>query len=152
MLAFASRLLFGIAGVVLMACAAALIVLGLVDLIRSGGALTYAVLDAISSVVIAIAVFDVAKYLIEEEVVRERQMRQAGEARRSLTRFVATVIIALLLEGLATLFKTARADVSQLIFPTLLIAVGALLIVALGLYLRLSATIEQVADESGDGE
>jgi hypothetical protein len=152
MLAFASRLLFGIAGVVLMACAAALIVLGLVDLIRSGGALTYAVLDAISSVVIAIAVFDVAKYLIEEEVVRERQMRQAGEARRSLTRFVATVIIALLLEGLVTLFKTARADVSQLIFPTLLIAVGALLIVALGLYLRLSATIEQVADESGDGE
>lgn len=152
MLAFASRLMFGIAGVVLMAYAAALIVLGLVDLIRAGGSFTYAVLDAISSVVIAIAVFDVAKYLIEEEVLRERQMRQAGEARRSLTRFFATVIIALLLEGLVILFKTARSDVAQLIFPSLLIGIGAVLIVSLGLYLRLSATIEQVADESGDGQ
>ena len=72
-LASLSRVLFAVAGLALAVLACVLIGLAAIDVVRPRGSLQDAVLDAIGSVVIAIAVFDVAKYLIEEEVVRERE-------------------------------------------------------------------------------
>ena len=114
--------------------------------------LDFEVLDAIGYLVIAIAVFDVSKYLIEEEVIREREMRHAGEARRSLTRIVATIVIATLLEALVVTFKVARERVSDLVYPALLIFAGVALLVGLGVYQRLSVTVERAAGEGGQGK
>ena len=58
-----------------------------------------ALLTAIGYVVIAMAVFDLAKYFVEEEVIRAREMRNPGEARRSLTKFISTISIAVFIEG-----------------------------------------------------
>ena len=55
---------------------------------------------------IAIAVFEVGKFMVEEELIRERQLRSVLEARRSLTKFVTIVIITLSLEGLVLVFET----------------------------------------------
>lgn len=149
-MAVLSRYLFGAAGALLAALAAALVIYGAIGVVQPTQRLDFAVLDAIGYVVIAIAVFDVSKYLIEEEVIREREMRHAGETRQSLTRFVATIIIAALLEAVVIAFKVARERVSDLVYPTLLIFAGVALLVGLGAYQRLSADVEQVVGERPD--
>ena len=63
-----------------------------------------ALLDAVGYTVIAMAVFEVAKYVLEEEVIDPTQMRNAGQARRSITKFVSTISIAVFLEALVAVF------------------------------------------------
>ena len=149
-MAILSRYLFGLAGCALVVMAIGLIGYGALALLRPTQRLDYALLDAIGYVVIAIAVFDVAKYLIEEEVIREREMRRAGEARLSLTRFIATIIIATLLEAVVITSKVASERVSDMIYPTLLIFAGVALLVGLGVYQRLSATVERAVGEEAN--
>lgn len=104
-----------------------------------GGAL----LRGVGYIVIAIAVFEVAKYLVEEEVVREREMRSPGEARRSLTKFISTISIAVFLEGLVTVFRVSHDNVTLLIYPAALLLTAIALILGLGVFQRLSAATEQ---------
>ena len=99
-------------------------------------------LIGIGYVVVSIAVFDVAKYLIEEEVMREREMRVASETRRSLTRFISTITIAIFLEALVMVFRVSQDKISDLVFPTLLLFAGMALVLTLGVYQRLSAMVE----------
>lgn len=147
-MATVSRVLFAVAGLALAALACLLVGLAAVDVIWPKRSLQDAVLDAIGYVIIAIAVFDVAKYLIEEEVVREREMRQAGETRQSLTRFVSTILIATLLEAVLSTFKAVREAPSDLVYAVLLSFAGIGLLVALGIFGRLSAIVEQDTGES----
>jgi heme A synthase len=152
MIAAFSRILFGVAGTALMLLAAALVGYGGYRIIQPNQRLDFAMLDAIGYVVIAIAVFDVAKYLIEEEVIREREMRRAGEARRSLTRFVATIIIITFLEAVLLIFKVSREDVPNLVYPALLLFAGVALLLGLGVFQVMSAKVEQdVGEEAGTG-
>ena len=109
-------------------------------------------LDAVGYVIIAIAVFDVAKYLLEEEVVRARDMSSPGEARRSMTKFLSVIVIAVFLEALVAVFQTGKEKVELMLYPTLLLIAGVVLIVGLGAYQRLSASVEQqlrAADDRG---
>ena len=104
------------------------------------------------SIIVAIAVFDVAKYLFEDEVRRGNEKRSAAEARRSLTKFLSTIVIALFLEGLVAVFKTAREDVAQLIYPTALVVASTLVLVGLGAYQRFSATVEEKVGHTDKAE
>ena len=96
-------------------------------------------LECIGLVTIAIAVFEVGKFMVEEEVIRERQLRSVLEARRSLTKFLTIVIIVVSLEGLVLVFETKLEHVAELIYPTALLAVAALVVVAMGLFERLTS-------------
>ena len=89
------------------------------------------------------AVFDVAKYFVEEEVIRGREMRNATEARRSLTKFISTISIAVFIEGLVLVFRVSRQNVTDLLYPTGLLLTAIVIVVGLGLYQRLSAEVEQ---------
>ena len=114
-----------------------------------------AILDVLGYVIVAIAVFDVAKYLFEAAVRRGSERRSAAEARRSLTKFLSTIVIAVFLEALVVVFKTAREDVSQLIYPTALLVAAVVVLVGLGVYQRFSAAVEQkvgAEDEAADRE
>ena len=104
-----SRVTFGIVSAMLMLLALALVAFGALELIaelkkswHEGG---NALLTAIGYVVIAIAVFDVAKYFVEEEVIRRPGTLTASEARRSLAKFISTIVIAVFIEGLASCFR-----------------------------------------------
>ena len=90
--------------------------------------------DAIGLIVIAMAVFDVSKYFLEEEVLRDRELRSAREARETLTKFLVIITIAVSLEALVFIFELGKDDVSLLLYPTLLLAVSVLLVVGLGFY------------------
>ena len=151
-----SRAAFGIASLVLMAMSLALVVYGIVDIVgsvkTSWSDARDVILSAIGYVVIAMAVFDVAKYFIEEEVIRGREMRSAAEARRSLTKFISTISIAVFIEGLVIVFRVSKDSVEQMIFPTLLLLTAMLIVVGLGVFQRLSADVEAKVGEQDKRE
>src|SRR5215208_55890 len=144
---YISRGVFGIAAAVLMLIALALSIYSaglIVSALRgpwddAGSAL----LGAIGYVVIAVAVFDVAKYFVEEEVIRGREMRLPSEARRSLTKFASTIAIAVFIEGLVMVFRQSGQDIALILYPSAVLITGVLIILGLGLYQRLSAGVEQ---------
>ena len=100
-------------------------------------------LNAIGLIVIAVAGFDVSKYLMEEEVLRDRELRSAREARQTLTKFLVIIIIAVSLEALVFVFRAGSKNVADLLYPTLLIGASAFLVITLGLYQRLSTDVER---------
>jgi hypothetical protein len=151
-----SRVVFGLASFVLMLIALALSIYSaglIVSAItqgwdKAGGGL----LDAIGYVVIAVAVFDVAKYFVEEEVIRGRELRIASEARRSLTKFISTIVIAVFIEALVMVFRESGQDVTRILYPGAILFIGILIILGLGLYQRLSAIVEQQVDDKDKAE
>ena len=112
------------------------------------GEIVKKLLDAIGLIVISMAVFDVAKYFLEEEVLRDRELRSAREARETLTKFLVIITIAVSLEALVFIFGAGKENVSLLFFPTLLLVAVVLLVVGLGLYQRLSLTTERQSTAS----
>lgn len=151
---FLTRAAFAVAALVLMAFALGLIVYAVGGVWGSFGVpdrnVGDALLEAVSYTVIAIAVFDVGKYLLEEEAIRGREMRNPGEARRSLTKFISTIVIAVLLESIVTVFEAGKESAPQMLYPTFLLFVGVLLLVGLGTYQRLSVSAEREATDPPD--
>jgi len=153
---YVTRAIFAGASLLLALAAMSLIALGINEALASlrnpDQSSAEAVLDVLGYIIVAIAVFDVAKYLFEDEVRRGEEKRSAAEARRSLTKFLSTIVIALFLEALVVVFKTARGDVAQLVYPTLLLVAAVLVLVGLGAYQRFSAAVEEKVGEDDDAE
>jgi hypothetical protein len=144
---YVSRAVFFLVSVILMLLAGGLMAYAVysvwVTLQTPEAATDTALLDVIGYLIIAIAVFDVAKYLLEEEVHRGQERRRTSEVRKSLTKFMSTMVIAVFLEALVTIFKVARDDVNLMLYPTALIVAGTGMMLGLGLFQRLSASVEQ---------
>jgi hypothetical protein len=142
-----TRMAFGFASIALMLLAGALIIYAGTQVTAAyrqpDMAIGSTLLEAVGYTVIAIAVFDVGKYLLEEESIRGREMRQAGEARRSMTKFITTIAVAVFLESLVAVFEASKTDIRTMIYPTFLLFGGVALMVGLGVYQRLSVTVEQ---------
>ncbi|MCW0046254.1 GNAT family acetyltransferase [Brevundimonas sp. BT-123] len=153
---YLTRVVFAFASLLLLLAAMALIGFGVKDALAGIGSPDKsgadAVLDVLGYVIVAIAVFDVAKYIFEDEVRRGKEKRSAAEARRSLTKFLSTIVIALFLEALVVVFKTAREDVAQLLYPTALLIASVLVLVGLGVFQRLSATVEEKVGDDDEAE
>lgn len=145
------RVIYSFAALALVAISIALIAgagLDIWDSVEAGNAFKSSLLDGIGLVVVALAVFDVGKYLMEEEVLRDRELRSASEARGTLTKFIVVIVIALNLEALVFVLGAANEELSLLVFPAILFAVAAIMVVALAIYLRLSSQVEvKVGDE-----
>ena len=145
-----SRFAFAMASLVLMAMSLALVIYGAVEVFAAASSswrqVSDALLAAIGYVVISLAVFDVAKYFIEEEVIRSREMRITSEARRSLTKFISTISIAVFIEGLVTVFRVSKESVADMLYPTALLLTAIIIVVGLGVFQRLSADVEQKVD------
>ena len=147
-----SRFAFATASLVLMALSFGLVIYGVVE-VASAGLTSWkqaggTILAAIGYVVIAMAVFDVAKYFVEEEVIRSRELREASEARRSLTKFVSTIAIAVFIEGLVITFQASKDDLPTMLYPTALLLTAILIVVGLGIFQRLSADVEKKLDSA----
>jgi len=152
-----TRAAFGLASIALMLLALALMIYAGMQVIgayrQPDADVGPTLLEAIGYTVIAIAVFDVGKYILEEEAIRAREMRHAGEARRSMTKFISTIAIAVFLESLVAVFEASKTDVRTMIYPTLLLFAGVALMIGLGVYQRLSATVEkEVKGSQGEAE
>jgi len=86
--------------------------------------------------------------MMEEEVFSTKELRDPEEARRTITEIIVIITIAVSIEGLVYIFKAGTKDLTLLLYPALLIVVSALLIMALVVYQKLSATLEKAAKEN----
>lgn len=110
-------------------------------------------LTAIGVAVISLALFDVSKYLVEEEVLREKSlMRTLEDTKRSLTKFMTIIAIAICLEALVFIFEAGKTDVQTLFYPILLLVSGVVVVIGLGIYLRISAGLEHQERGAGTEE
>jgi hypothetical protein len=119
----------------------------------TGEAALETMLDGIGLIIIAVAVADVGKFLFEEEVIADRELRRPAEARGSLTKFMTIIIIALSLESLVLITKASRNAMSDIVYPGLLVALAVFAMVGLGLFQKLSQnTTAVVPDLKADDE
>jgi hypothetical protein len=151
-----TRAVFAVIGVALMLLSAALIVYAGMQLVAvfssSEANVGRTLLDSVGYTVIAIAVFEVAKYIFEEEVMNPTELGHTGEARRSLTKFISTIAIAVFLEALVAVFQASKEEqLREMLYPTVLLFGGVALVVGLGVYQRLSASAESEIRSSPAG-
>ncbi|RDJ24883.1 hypothetical protein DWF00_16835 [Bosea caraganae] len=150
-----SRILYtGIAGA-LLAAAVMLMVVAIWQTATgfwTGDGALDTLLDGIGLVIIAVAVADVGKFLFEEEVISDRELRRPAEARGSLTKFMTIIIIALSLESLVLITKASRTAMSDIVYPGLLVLLAVLAMVGLGLFQKLSQNTTAIVPDMKEGE
>jgi hypothetical protein len=149
-----SRVLFVMIALALYGLAIAMVVAGSWQLIRGGigGQVgIYSLMSGVGLLIVSLAIADVAKFVVEENVVRERELRSPGEARRSLTKFMVIIIIALSLEAVVGIFEAGREkNFPELIYPAAVMAVAVLALVGLGAFQFLSRRAQSapIADDA----
>ncbi|WP_207459995.1 hypothetical protein [Azospirillum sp. SYSU D00513] len=151
-----SRVLYVAAALALMVLTVTL--LGLALHIAAAGLLSFesqpairGMLKAIGLIVLGIATLEIAKYLVEEAVIRNRQLHRTDEARRTLNKFLTTIIIALSLESLVFVFEVRTEGKGSLIDVAVLLAVDVLMFVGLALFQWLIRKAEAIPVPHQDG-
>lgn len=100
--------------------------------------LVTALLNAIGLIVIGMAVFDVSKFLLEEEVFRSSATKSPAKQRGTLLKFLVIIAIAVNLEALVFVFDAGTKDITMLIYPTFLLIAAIVVVVGLGVYQKLT--------------
>lgn len=96
------------------------------------------VFKPIIALTMGLAIFDLAKTLLEREVVYKAYSDKKDEA-RLLSKFLTAIIIALSIEALMVVFKTALNDPSQMLYALYLIIGVGVIILSLAYYTKVSA-------------
>jgi len=113
------------------------------ELLAKGEELTQVIIKMINSSVIAIAVFELAM-VIGQEYGDEADHDVIIMLRRTLPRFIGTVCVALSLEGLIMVIKYSQLDLAgNLYYPVAILVSAALLLIALGVFLKLAPANNQ---------
>jgi len=97
-----------------------------------------AIFKPIVAVTLGLAIFDLAKTILEQEVFFKSYSKESKAEYKVLTKFSITIIIALLIESLMVVFKIALEDYSAMSNALYLIGGVSLLIVSLALFIYLS--------------
>jgi hypothetical protein len=149
-----ARLLFVLVALALFTLAISLVASGAWELVRGafGGEIgIYNLMNGVGLLIVSLAIADVAKFVVEENVIRERELRSPAEALRSLTKFMTIIIIALSLEGVVGIFEAGREkQFDQMIYPTLVMAAAISALVALGAFQFLSRRSQREAAAGAD--
>jgi hypothetical protein len=128
------------------------------SLMRTGAAFTTMpavqaeLLESVSLVVISVAIIDVAKYILEEEVLQDRELREPGEAREAITKFIVVIALVIAIESIVFIFNLGHSEPQGLIYPALLLLVFVGMIVGLGLYQKLSLAGERQLRSMAEAE
>ena len=91
---------------------------------------------------LALAVFDLAKTILEEEVLTPKDIFRHSSTRRTITRFVAAILIAVSIEALLLMFKAALADGEGMFAAVAMMGTVVGLLIGLGVYVFLGSQAE----------
>ena len=117
---------------------------------RDGTEIISPMLDGIALSVLGLAVIDVSKYLLDEEVFRNRELGAASEARATLTKFFTIITIAVSLEAVVLIFSSIKEEnIESLVYPVYLLLTAVVITLGLGLFQWLNARAEQMSKNSG---
>lgn len=90
---------------------------------------------SIIALTLGLAIFDLAKTILEHEVFYKSLSRSYNLENRLLARFLTSIIIALSIEALMVVFKISLSDYSQMIHAFYLISGVGIMIAALSLFI-----------------
>ena len=85
---------------------------------------------------LSLAIFDLAKTLIEEEVLGQHKEHDVSEPNKTMVKFLGSIIIALSIEALMLVFKFALTDPQMLLYAMYILGGVALLIITLAIYIK----------------
>jgi len=95
-------------------------------------------------ITLALAVFDLGKTILEEEILMHKDIFRHSSTRRTITRFISTVLIAISIEALLTMFKAALGQ-SEYLMPAIAMMLAVVgLLIALAIYVYLGAKAEDI--------
>jgi len=107
-----------------------------------------AVISSINTFVIALAIFELGAGVHEEYQSVDTGAYLYSSMRRTITRFVGTVCIALSLEALILIIKYSKLELAgNLLYPVGIIASTSLLLTSLAVFLFLTKTVKAPAGE-----
>ncbi|HEF3526067.1 TPA: PDC sensor domain-containing protein [Campylobacter upsaliensis] len=92
------------------------------------------IFESTIAITLALAIFDLAKTIIEEEVLGRSRREKTG-IQKTMVRFLGSIIIALAIEALMLVFKLAVGDLSQMVYVIYLICGVTLLLAGLSVYI-----------------
>ncbi|MCB1109345.1 MAG: general glycosylation pathway protein [Chlamydiia bacterium] len=116
---------------------------GILSDMRSGAYTVYKLLDEVGLIVFSMAVIDVGKYLMLEEVIRKGNSElQPSQTRKTLTKFAIIIASALSLEGLVLTIEVAKQDVTKILYPVSVLITATIFIIGIGLYQLLNSRSE----------
>ena len=85
---------------------------------------------------LSLAIFDLAKTLIEEEILGRHKESNISGPHKTMVKFLGSIIIALSIEALMLVFKFAITDPEKLMSATYIIGGVAVLILSLAVYIK----------------
>ncbi|MDO9207796.1 MAG: hypothetical protein Q7T91_06050, partial [Sulfuricurvum sp.] len=89
------------------------------------------VFKSIIGITLAIAIYDLAKTILEQEVFYRSLTLEEGSEYKTLTKFLTSIIIALSIESLMVVFKVAIDDIRNMNYAFYLISGVGILIVSM---------------------
>ena len=99
-------------------------------------------------ITLALAVFDLGKTTLEEEVLMHKDIFRHSSTRRTITRFIAAILIAVSIESLLLMFKSVLGSPEYLSNAVAMMAAAVSLLVGLGVYVYLGAKAEEILKRS----
>ena len=94
------------------------------------------VFEATILLTLALAIFDLSKTLIEEEILGRNKEHNISGPHKTMVRFLGSIIIALSIEALMLVFKFAITDPDKLMYAMYIIGGVSLLLVSLAVYIK----------------
>jgi hypothetical protein len=142
----AMAVLFALAGVVLLACAAVTGWEAVHQGLDADAAQT--IIEAVGLLAAAVVALQIAQTIAEEEVIRDVHVSAPTRVRRFLSRFLVVVVVALAIEGVVATFKAVHEGMENLLYAGALLAGTALVLAAWGWFVRLNVSAERLEPEA----
>lgn len=93
-------------------------------------------------ITLALAIFDLGKTILEEEILMHKDIFRHSSTRRTITRFVSTILIAISIEALLTMFKASLGQFEYIQGAIFMMMAVVGLLIGLGVYVYLGAKAE----------
>ncbi len=130
---------YAIFAVALMAVALLLFTHGVQSFFVSEITFSHLSIDALFKATIlltlSLAIFDLAKTLIEEEVLGQHKEHDISGPHKTMVKFLGSIIIALSIEALMLVFKFAITDPDKLLYAIYIIGAVSMLLISLAIYI-----------------
>ncbi|RYY75076.1 MAG: hypothetical protein EOO52_12275 [Gammaproteobacteria bacterium] len=96
------------------------------------------IFGAVILVTLGLAIFDLGKTILEEEVFLHKDIHHEGSMRRTISRFMSAIVIAVSIESLLLMFKSLLGGEDHLNSAVLMLFAAVSMLVGLGVYLKLT--------------
>jgi hypothetical protein len=139
----ASKWVYGAFSFALMAVALLLFIKGITSFLHFGVDFTNIDINEVFKstilLTLSLAIADLVKAIFEEEVLgKEKRHGSADDTHQTMVKFLGSIIIALSIEALMLVFKSALTDPTKIQYAVYLIVGVSFLLVSLSLYIKFS--------------